>query len=241
VNELSVPRGNRYSKSEPELRGSNLLKPSLRAAAYLDCHRRVQLLREQAGKLTPGARILLDIGGRGKPYAPLFEGHIVFHFVLDVEPAESVDLVGDARSLPLADGSVDAVLCTQVLEHVPEPVPVVKEIHRVLRPGGRMILSLPGIFPQHGSPGDYWRYMPQGLAWLLRDFQNVEIRGEAGTVGGFFVTLNMYLHTFAGPLPWLQKLLPWLVYPLTNLAGLAAGGLYRGDQFASNYFVVATR
>jgi SAM-dependent methyltransferase len=152
-----------------------------------------------------------------------------------------VDFVGDARVLPVAEGSVDVVLCTQVIEHVPEPVRVLQEIFRVLRPGGTLILSVPAIFPQHGSPGDYWRYMPQGLAWLLRDFHNLEIQGETGTVGSLFLVFNMYLYVFTGPWPWMRRLASLCICPITNLLGRTAAAIYRGDQFASNYFVVATR
>jgi len=141
----------------------------------------------------------------------------------------------------LADASIDVVLCTQVLEHIPEPVAVVAEIRRVLKPGGRLLLSVPSIFPQHGSPGDYWRYMPQGLKWVLRDFKGVSVQGEAGTVPSIFLIVNVYLQTLTGPWPRLQGLLRWTVCPVNNLIGLLAGKIYRGDQFASNYFVVAVR
>jgi SAM-dependent methyltransferase len=219
----------------------NLLRPSLMDFTYLDCRRRCELIREEAQRLPQGTRILLDVGGRGRPYALLFEGRIEHHYVLDVATGASVDLVGDARSLPLADGSVDVVLCTQVIEHIPEPGLVVQEIHRILRRGGRLLLSVPSIFPQHGSPGDYWRYMPQGLEWLLRDFQQVRVEAEAGTVGGLFLTLNMYLYILSGRWPWLRTPIRWFVCPVTNLAGLIAGKVYRGGQFATNYFVAAVR
>jgi SAM-dependent methyltransferase len=218
----------------------DIVHPSLTDFSYLDCRRRTQLIRETSARLELAAT-LLDVGGRGKPYAEFFTGRVLWHFVVDIEPGSSVDLVADARGLPVVDGSIDVVLCTQVLEHIPEPVPVVEEIFRVLRPGGTLILSVPAIFPQHGSPGDYWRYMPQGLAWLLRDFRKVEIQGEAGTLASLFLVFNMYLHTFSGRWPWMRRLAQFCVCPVTNLLGLAAGAIYGGDQFASNYFVVATR
>lgn len=230
----------RHSETE-SVRGMDIVHPSLTDFSYLDCRRRTQLIREEALRLQPGTRILLDVGGRGKPYAEYFRDRVLWHFVIDIEPGASVDIVGDARLLPVADSSIDIVLCTQVLEHIPEPVPVLQEILRVLAPGGRLILSVPAIFPQHGSPGDYWRYMPQGLEWLLRDFRKVEIKGETGTVGGLFLVLNMYLFTFSGPWPWVRRLIALCVCPITNLLGRAAAAIYRGDQFASNYFVVATR
>jgi SAM-dependent methyltransferase len=181
------------------------------------------------------------VGGKGKPYAGFFADRVVNHYVLDVSPAPSVDVVGDARGMPLADSSMDVVLCTQVLEHIPDPIAVIGEIRRVLKPGGTLLLSVPSIFPQHGSPGDYWRYMPQGLQWVLRDFHSVTVKGEAGTVPSIFLVVNLYLQLLTSSSPWLQGLLRWTIYPLNNLAGLLAGKVYRGDQFASNYFVVAIR
>lgn len=230
----------RYSKTEP-VRGGDIVHPALTDFSYLDCRQRTRLIQETAESLQPGSKVLLDIGGRGKPYAEFFRDRVLRHFVVDIEAGKSVDLVGDARVLPVADSSVDVILCTQVIEHIPEPVPVLQEIWRVLRPGGTLILSVPAIFPQHGSPGDYWRYMPQGLAWLLRDFHKVAIRGETGTVGSLFLVFNMYLYTFTGPWPWMRRLAQLCVCPITNLLGRGASAMYRGDQFASNYFVVATR
>jgi SAM-dependent methyltransferase len=229
----------RHSKTE-SVRGMDIVHPSLMDFSYLDCRRRTQLIRETASRLQP-ATTLLDVGGRGKPYAECFSGRILRHFVVDIEPGASVDIVADARCLPVGDGTVDVVLCTQVLEHIPEPVPVLAEIFRVLRPGGSLILSAPGIFPQHGSPGDFWRYMPQGLAWLLRDFTRVHIQGEAGTLASFFLVFNMYLYIFTGRCLWMRRLVQLCVCPISNFLGRAAGAIYRGDQFASNYFVVATR
>ncbi len=235
------PNQVRHSKAEPRLRGMDLVRPSLRDFAYLDCQRRTELIAEQAAKLPPQVRSLLDVGGRGKPYASFFAGRVLNHYVLDVEAAPSVDIVGDARRMPLADASIDVVLCTQVLEHVPDPIAVIAEIRRVLKPGGTLLLSVPSIFPQHGSPGDYWRYMPQGLQWILRDFQSVMVKGEAGTVPSIFLVVNVYLQLLTSPWPWLEGLLRWTICPLNNMAGLLAGKVYRGDQFASNYFVVAVR
>jgi len=81
--------------------------------------------------------------------------------------------------------------------------------------------------------------MPDGLQWILRDFHDVRVRGEAGTVPSIFLVINVYLQLLTSPWPWLGGLLRWTICPLNNLAGLLAGKIYRGNQFASNYFVVA--
>jgi SAM-dependent methyltransferase len=230
----------RRSVAEPGLKGMDLARPSIRDWAYLDCRRRAELIAEEAAKLPRRVNNLLDVGGQGKPYAVFFADCVAHHYVLDVSPGASVDVVGDARQMPFPDASMDVVLITQVLEHVAEPIAVIGEIRRVLKPGGSLFLSVPSIFPQHGYPGDYWRYMPQGLQWILRDFHNVIVTGEAGTVPSIFLVVNVYLQLLTGPWPWLQKLIGWTICPLNNLAGLLAGKIYRGNQFASNYFVVAT-
>ena len=218
----------------------NLLEPSLRDFSYLDCRRRAELIGAEARNVTAGA-VMIDVGGRGKPYAKLFEGRLSRHFVLDVETGQGVDVVADARQLPFADGSVGAVLCTQVLEHIPEPVKVTCEIHRVLRPDGLLLLAVPAIFPQHGSPGDYWRFTPQGLEWMLRRFGRVDISAEAGTFASFFLVFNMYLFLFSSWSPPLRRLIAWTLCPVNNVLGLLLGSLRRGKQFASNFFVVAVR
>ena len=239
---MSIKPGEvRQSVTEPKDSGMDLIRPSLRDFSYLDCRRRAELIAEHSAKLPAAARNLLDVGGKGKPYACFFAGRVAHHYVLDVAPAPSVDVVGDGRRMPFSEASMDVVLITQVLEHVPEPVAVIAEIRRILKPGGTLLLSVPSIFPQHGAPGDYWRYMPQGLEFILRDFRNVNVQGEAGTVPSIFLVINVYFQLLTGPLPWLQSLLRWTICPLNNLAGLLAGKIYRGSQFASNYFVVAVR
>ena len=140
-----------------------------------------------------------------------------------LSPRYSVDVVGDARFMPFSDASMDVVLITQVLEHIPDPIAVIGEIRRVLKPGGTLLLSVPSIFPQHGSPGDYWRYMPQGLEWILRDFQSVTVKGEAGTVPSIFLVVNVYLQLLTSPWPWLEELIRWTICPREQ-SGWAAGG-----------------
>ncbi len=66
----------------------------------------------------------------------------------------------------------DLVICTQVLEYLPDPSLAVEEIRRVLRKGGVAFISVPSIFPRD-SDNEYWRFLPEGLRYLLRDFHTV--------------------------------------------------------------------
>jgi SAM-dependent methyltransferase len=99
---------------------------------------------------------------------------------LDLFPGDQVDIAGDALQLPLAPASVDTVICTGVLEHLPDPSAAVLEIVRVLKPGGRVYAETPFMQTYHASPGDYHRWTFQGLAWIFHDFEILEIRVASG-------------------------------------------------------------
>lgn len=128
----------------------------------------------------------LDIGAQNGPYAAWFPNRIA----LDVRHGRGVQILGDAQALGLADGSVDAVLCTEVLEHLPEPQRAIDEMHRVLRPGGTLLLTTRFLFPIHDAPHDYFRFTKYGLRHLLRRFEILEVREEADSVGTLAILLQ---------------------------------------------------
>lgn len=78
------------------------------------------------------------------------------------------DVLYDGLRFPFADSSFQGVLCNQVLEHVFTPEEFLREIHRVLAPGGRLVLTVPFIWPEHEQPWDSQRYTSFGLCELLR-------------------------------------------------------------------------
>lgn len=86
-------------------------------------------------------------------------------------------VLGDVQRLPFPDDSFDTVLCTEVLEHVPDPWGAVREIRRVLRPGGQALLTSPFMWPWHGSKryADYWRFTADGWRALCREFTSVRV------------------------------------------------------------------
>jgi SAM-dependent methyltransferase len=95
-----------------------------------------------------------------------------------------VDLVCDIHALPFKDNCIDAIMSIAVLEHVREPAIVLKEICRVLKPGGRVFSVIPFMQPFHASPYDYQRYTLPGIEFLHRDFQKVESGVYSGPVSG---------------------------------------------------------
>lgn len=110
---------------------------------------------------------VLDYGCGGSPYRTLFPS-ATYHRA-DFPPASHVDfLLGTDGTLPtVPNGSYDLILSTQVLEHVRDPSLYLSEARRLLRPGGRLLLTTHGTFPDHGCPHDYWRWTADGLRLTL--------------------------------------------------------------------------
>jgi SAM-dependent methyltransferase len=129
----------------------------------------LDFVMQTAGSMPAGARVL-DLGAGDAPYRELF-AHVEYttsdwenslH-----EGAAQADLIAAADALPVADGSFDLVLCTQVLEHVPEPDRVLAECFRILAPDGILALTVPLLYELHELPHDYHRFTENGLRRLL--------------------------------------------------------------------------
>jgi SAM-dependent methyltransferase len=88
--------------------------------------------------------------------------------------------VASADSIPVRDGAFDAVLFTQVLEHIAEPSRVLSELHRILAAGGTLYLTAPLVWELHELPHDYYRYTSEGLRHLLESagFRSVEVEAR---------------------------------------------------------------
>jgi SAM-dependent methyltransferase len=95
--------------------------------------------------------------------------HVRSYRSLDLNSDAKPDIVGSAEAIPLPDGSVDSVLCTQMLEHVPHPWKVLSEIFRVLKPGGKVLLTAPQLNELHEEPLDFYRYTKYGLTVLCTE------------------------------------------------------------------------
>jgi SAM-dependent methyltransferase len=109
---------------------------------------------------------MLDVGCGRQPYRAYF-GHLKRIVACDFDGARGqVDFTCPAHAIPVSAGSFDAVLCTEVLEHVPDPLAVWREFYRVLRPGGFVLLTAPSYWPAHELPYDFYRYPEHGLRYL---------------------------------------------------------------------------
>lgn len=122
--------------------------------------------------LAPGAKTC-DVGAGGRRITP----NVV---TVDFVAGPDVDIVGDIHALPIPDSSYDCVFCTGTLEHVRDPVTAVRELYRILKPGGIVHVDVPFIQGYHADPTDYWRFTLEGLRLLCEPFEEI----EAGTYIG---------------------------------------------------------
>jgi SAM-dependent methyltransferase len=165
----------------------------------------------------PGDRVL-DYGCADVPYRRFFPAAVEYLAAdLPGNPHATVLLLADG-TLPLEDASVDAVLSTQVLEHVTDPARYLAECLRVLRPGGRMLLSTHGLMVYHPDPDDYWRWTGAGLRRALREagFEVLRLEGIMGLAASALQLLQDALYFRLPPL-----LRPALALVLQTLAAVA--------------------
>ena len=104
---------------------------------------------------------VLDVGAGTMPYKNLLSCKQYISLEYDTpenRASKRADYFYNGNSFPFPDEAFDAVLCTQVLEHVPDPQLFIREIRRVLRPDGKLLLTVPFIWNEHECPFDFFRY-----------------------------------------------------------------------------------
>jgi len=154
-------------------------------------------VKAEADKLPTGSRVL-DAGAGASKYAPFFarcryetqdfcqyEGPLVTYL-------RPIDHVCDIARIPLPDASFDAILCTEVLEHVVDPIAVLAEFCRLLKPGGKLFLTAPLGSASHMEPyhyyGGFTRYWYD--YWLPRNgfaVESIVSQGGPGRLAAFCI------------------------------------------------------
>lgn len=216
------------------------------------------LTRDVRDALAAHARgLVVDVGCGGRPYeafVPSGARYVGF----DATPTLGSRPDGWARAdaIPLASGIAQLVLCTQVLEHVPNPAECVREMARVLAPGGCLVITAPQAWNLHEAPHDYFRYTRYGLTSLCEraGLEVTEVRPQGGLWALVGISILMcagmrVLGTASRPpagsgTAGVANLLRW---PLAchnvlfaSLDGWKSRGV-GGGAFAVNHLVVATK
>ncbi len=130
--------------------------------------------------------LVLDIGSGGANLDAYFPRRMTF----DIDPERNPQILGDIHAMPFPDNSYDVIVCSEVLEHLHSPYKAIAEIERVLRPGGKLILTTRFIFPIHDAPYDYFRFTQAGLSALLNGWHIVDEEVETKTFETIAVLLQ---------------------------------------------------
>jgi ubiquinone/menaquinone biosynthesis C-methylase UbiE len=224
-------------------------------------HERDQWVTQQAVLIPAGWKVL-DVGAGSCPYQRLFS-HCEYrsHDFVAVTPEQlrgkrgygNIDYISDITTIPVASESFDVILCTEVLEHVSEPIKAVNEFRRILRPGGTLLLTAPLGSGLHQEPYHFYGgYTPYWFHRFLNEAGFKDILVEPN--GGFFkhygqesrrfsVMLNpKYRNKTTGyllsplwlvTLPWFYFLMPLLCHYLDYLD--------KNKAFTVGYFVRAIK
>ena len=158
---------------------------------------------------------VLDVGGRRVNRKGVFrvpEQGITSWRYLNIDAEAAPDILCNAEDIPLPAASVDGIMLSEVLEHLEQPGRVLRELVRILRPGGYGIITMPFMYPLHADPYDYQRWtqekLRQELAAAGFDVESTEPLG--GPVSA--------IHTLLLNIPWRSR--PSLAMRcLTSLAG----------------------
>ena len=171
---------------------------------------------------------LLDVGCGTKPYRSLFAVDAYIGLDIDSEASRKRGIADhhyDGNTFPFADSSFGSILCNQVLEHVFNPDEFLGEIARVLKPGGKLLLTVPFVWDEHEQPYDFARYSSFGLRALLEKqglkvLQHKKLGADASII---FQLANAYLFkiTQGWPRPF-KLLLTASVMAFINVCGLFA-------------------
>ena len=203
-------------------------------------------IQEYAGCLKGN---LLDFGCGAKPYKHFFL-HTTSYIGVDLDNSghnhhtEQIDFFYDGKTLPFENARFDSIFSSEVFEHIFNIEEILPELNRVLKPGGKVLLTCPFVWPEHESPHDYARYTVFALKDLLQKagFQTEVIDKS----GDFFLTVFQlrvaYINDVLLPkltFPFLIKVFRSIIIPLSNVAGIFFSKILPGNKtlYLSNIIV----
>lgn len=181
--------------------------------------------------------VVLDYGAGDRPYEEMLKTKYVRYLAADYAATHSKyycgkppDILLNDANLPLAECSIDCIVLTEVLEHVYEPRILLSESYRVLKPGGKLLGTVPFAIQQHDEPFDYHRYTFYCLQKMFQD-AGFEIQ-HLDYVGDLVAVAISNLTTALGILPkGLEKMrIRWLAVPMRLVFRIPAFVYYYGRK-----------
>lgn len=191
---------------------------------------------------------LVDYGCGNMPYKPFFEPYVSNYIGVDVPShfdtgytADVTIFTDEAGRVPdIADNSADIVFSIMVLEHVNDPALYLSECYRMLKPGGRLIISTLGYWVYHAYPVDYWRWTSPGLEKIIVDagFKVLDMDGRVNLVP---ISLQLFQDGIVNKFP--AALRPYFIFVMQFLMTQIEKfySPYRDNRDAAEYIFVATK
>ena len=218
--------------------GRQRLNPQLSDPNYLAYYFRKQILAGWIQNIGKQQLYILDVGGRIQPYRELFESRTHSYIAIDPIYEGLVNIVALGEHLPVRSSHFDIVLCTQVLVYANNPIRFASELHRVLKPGGSLLLTTPAFFPNYHD--ELWRFFPLSLRKLLGSFSSIQIVPEGHSVSGFIRITCIFLDIIVKNST-LHKMLTRIVFPVLNKLGKKFDTLSDNNQMSTNYSCLAVK
>lgn len=166
----------------------------------------------------------LDIGCGEMPYKSIIEesSKIIEYLGLDIDNEIyqkniKPDLFWDGITIPLYDNSVDSCMLIEVLEHVPYPEVVLKEINRVMNPGSYCLITVPFLWNLHDVPRDEYRFTPFALRRILENtgFHVLQMNAFGGWHSSLATIMSLYVRRGIKRY-WLKGIASWLLLPVVK-------------------------
>lgn len=206
---------------------SPAFNPSITHSNYLIRNRLLKAISRFAPKLKGK---MLDFGCGQKPYYSLFsvDEYIGIDFENPGHPHanEAIDVFYDGKNIPFADHTFDSIFSSEVFEHVFNLPEIIAELHRVLKPGGQLLISCPFAFCEHEQPNDYARYTSFAMKHMLQQkgFEIISQEKTGNSIEAIYQLRLVYIHQHITPkvrkIPVVRSLFRFFIYTAYNLTAL---------------------
>jgi SAM-dependent methyltransferase len=163
---------------------------------------------------------VLDIGCGNSPFKFLIDETKASYIGIDIENAENFDynnpekIIFDGENIPFEDKSFDSIILTEVLEHIEKPEKIIGEMHRVLKHGGEIIITVPWSARVHFAPYDFCRYTPFKLEKMFSTFQDVKIFNRGTSINSIVSKMIVVFIEFAGNLLQIRNIWGICFFPI---------------------------
>lgn len=191
---------------------------------------------------------LLDLGCGNAPLYHVYRDHAESITCIDWGGSQHenkhLDIEADiSEPLEIANESFDTIILSDVLEHIPEPLQLFKEIHRILKPGGRLIMNVPFYYWLHEQPHDYYRYSEFALKRFCHE-SGLELEILESTGGAPEILADVFSKNIVS-VPLIGAPICMAAQALTSLALKTKYGKNISNKTSKNfpfgYFLVAAR